>query len=294
VGKELNGPLIKSLRGAAGQRQEDLAALAGISDRSLRLAESGKKVGIDTVTRLAAALKLDPPDQLFAEKRLHLDQVRRVGDSNHASEMSPRQMGELSKGEEPITRVRLDRAGRRSLRRYVLNLITPISGFRLRKSGVCFHEEAIGGWNQSMYEGFLAACVFFLENGTFAYKEGACGNFYTFLKSLLMGRQGQKMLGTGDADGEECPRNRVLEEKVEKIWEESEIGPAGSLSEDLHRYCPPCEPDSFYRGWLECCYWLTGNASMNLEKEIEHDVDFYRTIVIGSRSYGGIGGIKRL
>jgi transcriptional regulator with XRE-family HTH domain len=78
MGQKLNGPLIKAMRKAVGPRQGDLAALAGISDRSVRDAERGKAVGIDVCNRLATALRVDPPDQLFAEKglrRIRFDSV---------------------------------------------------------------------------------------------------------------------------------------------------------------------------------------------------------------------------
>jgi transcriptional regulator with XRE-family HTH domain len=285
MGKRLNGLLIKAIRKKSGLRQVDLAALSGLSEESVRLAERGRPIGIDVHTRLAKALRVDPADQLFAEKGLRLDQVRRLDEDGEA-------LGQSASGqrrrvvEERVTRVRLDLNGRRALRHYLLTKLTPVSAFTLDPRGICCHEEVIDGWTQAAYEGFLAACIFYLENGTFAYQEGACGNFYTYLKSVLMGRHGKIVFATGDEDDAGFPRNRKLEENIERMWDESEIGPAGDLRDDLYRYCPTLEPNSYYRGWLECCYWLTGNAELNLRHKIDKLVPFYLRLVLDMvRSY---------
>jgi hypothetical protein len=89
----------------------------------------------------------------------------------------------------------------------------------------------------------------------------------------MMGNHARKLEGTGDPDDSDHPRIEALEAHANKLWTESEMGPGGGLSDDLYCYCQACEPGAFYRGWLECSYWLVGNVSLNLEHKYEKAVD---------------------
>jgi transcriptional regulator with XRE-family HTH domain len=57
---------VRELREAKGISQEKLAALADLSSKTVRRAESGDSVSFRTLTKLARALGVEPPD-LFAK-----------------------------------------------------------------------------------------------------------------------------------------------------------------------------------------------------------------------------------
>lgn len=148
MGQRLNGPLIKAMRKAAGQGQEDLAAIAGISERSVRDAERGTPVGIDVCIRLATALRVDPPDQLFVEKGLRLDQVRRLPDSASLPGPSNQPVAEIG-------RVHFAPQGRRDVRQFLLRQLTPTSGHTLQGCEVSFDKDSVSEWPKESFEGFV-------------------------------------------------------------------------------------------------------------------------------------------
>jgi transcriptional regulator with XRE-family HTH domain len=152
MGQKLNGPLIKALRKSTGQRQDDLAVLAGISVRSIGDAERGKAVGIDVCIRIAKALLVDPADQLLAEKGLRLDQVRRSCEPATAYDAARRSVAEIG-------RVRFTHQGRRAIRLFLLRQVTPPSGFTLQAKEVTLFDDSMEKWPKGTFEGFAAACL---------------------------------------------------------------------------------------------------------------------------------------
>jgi transcriptional regulator with XRE-family HTH domain len=276
MGQKLNGPLIKALRQVAGQRQEDLAALAGISERSVRAAEAGKAKGVDVCTRLAKALRVDPPDQLFAEKELTLEKVRFVGQKAE----QPKIAAEAENGLRPaegIGRVLLNLQQRKQLRLYVLDSVTPKSGLTLARFGVCFHEEESKHWPQTTFEGFLSACLYYLKKSIRPVDNDWSGNDHAVNNSTLMGRHLARVWGTGADDDKDIPKADVAIRKFEKMWAEAGMEPIDVASESLHKFCPVFEPNSFYHGWRELSLWLTANG---LTRDEEGPVDSYMKIVL--------------
>jgi hypothetical protein len=67
---------------------------------------------------------------------------------------------------------------------------------------------------------------------------------------------------------------------VTEIWDQWTFHAAWIIADKQHLYCPPAESRDYYRGWLSCCTWLTGNAANNIEIERERQVADYRDIVI--------------
>jgi transcriptional regulator with XRE-family HTH domain len=262
VGVQLNGKLIKEIRKADGLRQEDLLRLCeasndtSISERSLRNAEAGKNVGADIFTRLAKVLRVDPADQLLKDKGLTLRQLRRIGQNG---EPATNDAHPIKKPAEGITRVTLDLQPRRQLRLHVLEAVTPESGMKLPRFGLCFHKEEIKTWPRSAFEGFLSACLYYLKNSIRPADETWDGDQHAIINSTLMGKHVGRVWGTGEEDAE-IPSSVSDHEMCMNMWNRSDLLPTGTVSELMHCYCPACEVTSFYFGWRELCLWLTSNG----------------------------------
>jgi hypothetical protein len=144
IGVKLNGDLIREIRRKVlHMTQPELADLSErvedakfvFSERSLRSAEAGNPVSADIFVRLAKILRVDPADQLLAGKEVTLENVRFVGQK---VEYPPDGQGAETKKKsaaDGIARVTLDLQQRKRLRQYVLEMVTPDSGFKLPKGG---------------------------------------------------------------------------------------------------------------------------------------------------------------
>jgi hypothetical protein len=122
--------------------------------------------------------------------------------------------------------------------------------------------------------------VFFLIYKSASSETGEAGNITTLINSSLMAKHCLRLEWTGDEEEMEPSLAEGCGDFVTEIWNQWTYHAAGVIADKQHLYCPPGESRDFYRGWLSCCTWLTGNAANNIEIKRERPEANYHDIVI--------------